>query len=73
MTLTHDWSVVVDVLVYVMDALDGAWIGAFLSVDNEVVSAALHLGVFSEAPTVSTESQSQSWLAVHLRVCGDCL
>ena len=58
--LTHDWSVVVDDIVYVMDALNGAWIGAFLSVDDKEVSAAWHMGVLAEAPTISTESQSQS-------------
>ena len=58
--LTHDWSVVVDVFIYVMDALNGAWIEAFLSVDDKVVSAARHLGVLFEAPTISTKSQSQS-------------
>ena len=51
---------VVDILVYIMDALNSAWIGAFLSVDNKVVSAARHMGILAEAPTVGTESQSQS-------------
>ena len=72
--LTHDWSMKVGLFVQIMDTLDRSRVGAFVSIDEEIVSTAFivmtRVVVSPVASTIGTHGETNPTLRVELVIVG---